>query len=131
MPIAWRACSRAGRRAETTARSLGTAGHSNVLFPVDHEGNGNAHLGKSGFQFQELLAGMLGTHRSSVTVAAGILQQAGLITYARGKVTIQNRAGLMDASCECYHIVHDEAVRLGLFEHSLPDCGQDRASAGL
>jgi CRP-like cAMP-binding protein len=80
---------------------------------------------------QELLAGMLGTHRSSVTVAAGILQQAGLITYARGKVTIQNRASLMDASCECYHIVHDEAVRLGLFEHSLPDCGQDRASAGL
>ena len=80
---------------------------------------------------QEFLAGMLGTHRSSVTVAAGVLQEAGLITYTRGKVTIQNRAGLMDASCECYRVVHNEAVRLGLFEDSLPDRVRDRASAGL
>ncbi len=79
---------------------------------------------------QEFLAGMLGTHRSSVTVAAGILQKAGLITYTRGEVTIRNRAGLMDASCECYGIVHNEAVRLGLFEDCIPDSGQDRASTG-
>jgi CRP-like cAMP-binding protein len=65
---------------------------------------------------QEILAMMLGTRRSSVTVAAGTLQKAGLITYTRGHVTIQNRAGLADAACECYRIVHDEIVRLGLLE---------------
>lgn len=80
---------------------------------------------------QEFLAGMLGTHRSSVTVAAGILQQAGLITYTRGQVTIQNRASLMDASCECYRVVHNEGVRLGLFEDCIPDCQQDSVSARL
>jgi len=51
---------------------------------------------------QEFLAHMLGTRRASVTVAAGILQKAGLITYKRGNVTILNRAELQDASCECY-----------------------------
>jgi len=65
---------------------------------------------------QELLAIMLGTRRSSVTVAAGILQKAGLITHTRGRVTIHNRSGLQDAACECYKVVHDEAVRLGLLE---------------
>lgn len=51
---------------------------------------------------QEFLAHMLGTRRSSVTVAAGVLQKAGLITYTRGRVKIEDRDGLMDASCECY-----------------------------
>ena len=69
---------------------------------------------------QEFLAGILGAHRSSVTVAAGVLQEAGLITLARGQVTIRNRAGLMDAACECYRIVHDEGIRLGLFEDRSP-----------
>ena len=51
---------------------------------------------------QEFLAHMLGTRRASVTVAAGILQRAGLITYSRGSVKIENRSELEDASCECY-----------------------------
>ena len=51
---------------------------------------------------QEFLAHMLGTRRSSVSVAAGVLQKAGLITYTRGSVQIENRSGLMTASCECY-----------------------------
>ncbi len=51
---------------------------------------------------QEFLAHMLGTRRSSVSVAAGVLQKAGLITYSRGSVQIENRPGLMSASCECY-----------------------------
>ena len=51
---------------------------------------------------QEFLAHMLGTRRSSVSVAAGVLQKAGLITYTRGSVQIENRPGLMSASCECY-----------------------------
>ena len=50
----------------------------------------------------EFLAHMLGTRRSSVTVAAGVLQKAGLITYTRGEVTIEDRVRLEDASCECY-----------------------------
>jgi CRP-like cAMP-binding protein len=51
---------------------------------------------------QEFLAHMLGTRRASVTVAAGILQKAGLITYNRGHVRIENRGRLEDAACECY-----------------------------
>ena len=62
----------------------------------------------------EFLAMMLGTRRSSVTVAAGILHQAGLITYTRGTVTIQDRQGLIHTSCECYQSQHEEYLRLGL-----------------
>jgi CRP-like cAMP-binding protein len=51
---------------------------------------------------QEFLAHMLGTRRASVTVAAGILQKAGLIQYTRGAVNVVKRAELEDASCECY-----------------------------
>jgi CRP-like cAMP-binding protein len=51
---------------------------------------------------QEFLAHMLGTRRASVTVAAGMLQKAGLIKYSRGEVIIVNRKELEDASCECY-----------------------------
>ncbi len=54
---------------------------------------------------QEFLATMLGTRRSSVTVAAGALQKAGLISYTRGSVKILSRKRLEDASCECYGIV--------------------------
>jgi CRP-like cAMP-binding protein len=46
---------------------------------------------------QEFLAHMLGTRRASVTVAAGILQKAGLITYKRGAVNVENRARLEEA----------------------------------
>jgi len=54
---------------------------------------------------QELLAQMLGTRRSSVTVAAGILQKAGLIAYTRGDVRITDKTGLKQAACECYAIM--------------------------
>jgi CRP-like cAMP-binding protein len=54
---------------------------------------------------QELLAQMLGTRRSSVTVAAGMLQKAGLISHTRGSVKIVDRKNLEDASCECYGIM--------------------------
>jgi CRP-like cAMP-binding protein len=50
----------------------------------------------------EFLAHMLGTRRSSVTVAAGLLHKAGLITYNRGEVKIEDRNRLEDAACECY-----------------------------
>ena len=51
---------------------------------------------------QEFLSLMLGTRRVSVTVAMGMLQKAGLISYARGAVKVENRAGLTSATCECY-----------------------------
>ena len=55
----------------------------------------------------EFLAQMLGTGRSSVTIAAGILQRAGLVHYSRGTVTILDRAGLEDAACECYAAINE------------------------
>jgi len=54
---------------------------------------------------QQFLAHMLGTRRASVTVAAGALQRAGLITYDRGKVKIKNRARLEKKTCQCYKML--------------------------
>jgi len=51
---------------------------------------------------QEFVAMMLGANRSTVTVVAGTLQKAGLITYRRGRVSILDRDRLESASCECY-----------------------------
>jgi CRP-like cAMP-binding protein len=51
---------------------------------------------------QEFVAMMLGATRPTVTVVAGTLQKAGLITYHRGHVSIVDREGLENASCECY-----------------------------
>jgi CRP-like cAMP-binding protein len=54
---------------------------------------------------QELLAQMLGTRRSSVTIAAGVLQKAGIISYTRGAVEIVSRPNLEEAACECYQLM--------------------------
>lgn len=53
----------------------------------------------------EFLAQMLGTRRSSVTVAAGMLEKAGLITHSRGDVEIIDRKKLEEAACECYGLM--------------------------
>ena len=60
---------------------------------------------------QEFLAHMLGTRRSSVTVAASILQKAGLIKYTRGQLSIVSRKGLEQAACECYRALVQQASR--------------------
>jgi CRP-like cAMP-binding protein len=54
---------------------------------------------------QEFLAQMLGVQRSTVTVAAGDLQRAGVIGYSRGKIHILDRPKLIRTACECYQIV--------------------------
>ena len=60
-------------------------------------------IGRDDFPLtQEFVAMMLGTSRPTVTVVAGTLQKAGLITYHRGRVTIVDREKLEAASCECY-----------------------------
>jgi CRP-like cAMP-binding protein len=63
---------------------------------------------------QELLAMMLGTRPSSISVAASALQRGGLISYSRGLMKIQDRPGLTEAACECYQVVNKEYLRLGL-----------------
>jgi CRP-like cAMP-binding protein len=54
---------------------------------------------------QEYLAEMLGVRRTSVTVVAHTLQQAGLIKYARGKIEFLDLDGVQDSACECYEVV--------------------------
>ena len=61
---------------------------------------------------QEFLAQMLGVRRPSVTVAAGLLDKAGLITYKRGRITVVDRERLEEAACECYSVVKREYERL-------------------
>jgi CRP-like cAMP-binding protein len=60
----------------------------------------------------EVLAQMLAVRRAGVTVAAGALQKAGLITYSRGRVRVLDRAGLEAAACECYAVVRAHTGRL-------------------
>src|SRR5450631_152582 len=61
---------------------------------------------------QELIANMLGVRREGVTEGALKLQQDGLIRYARGRITVLDRAGLEPLSCECYAVVKQEYDRL-------------------
>jgi CRP-like cAMP-binding protein len=68
---------------------------------------------------QEFLAMMLGSSRPTVTVVAGTLQQAGLIKYRHGRMTIVNREGLESASCECYNTVQGHFQQLGLVDGDL------------
>ena len=71
---------------------------------------------------QELIANMLGVRREGVTEGALKLQQAGLIRYARGRITVLDRPGLEQRTCECYAVVKKEYDRL------LPDPSLDPAS---
>lgn len=61
---------------------------------------------------QELIANMLGVRREGVTEAAVKLQKLKLIRYARGHITVLDRAGLEARVCECYAVVKKEYDRL-------------------
>lgn len=57
---------------------------------------------------QEIISHALGVPRTGVTMAAGTLQNKGLIRYSRGKIMILDRVRLEENSCECFRIIHDE-----------------------
>jgi CRP-like cAMP-binding protein len=61
---------------------------------------------------QELVADVLGVRRTGITVAAGKLQDAELIRWQRGHITVLDRAGLEERVCECYSVVKHEYERL-------------------
>jgi len=71
---------------------------------------------------QELVAGLLGVRRESITEAAGRLQQGGFIRYRRGHIDVLDRVGLQSRACECYAAVKNEMDRL------LPGLHQNRPS---
>lgn len=61
---------------------------------------------------QEFLSDMLGVRRQSVNLTARLLQQANLITYRRGELTILDRTGLEEASCECFRVTSEMYERM-------------------
>ncbi len=72
---------------------------------------GEDHFGLT----QEFLADMLGVRRQSVHLTVRVLQTAGLIRYHRGELTILDRAGLAEASCECFSVttrMYDRVTQL-------------------
>ena len=66
---------------------------------------------------QEYLAAMLGVRRATVTLVAGVFRRAGMIEYQRSQMTIRDRAGLENATCECYGLLRST------FERLLPAAG--------
>jgi len=61
---------------------------------------------------QELVAGILGVRRESITAAAAKLQRAGVLSYRRGHITVVERVGLEAVVCECYTVVKHAYSRL-------------------
>ncbi|MGY1594875.1 Crp/Fnr family transcriptional regulator [Geodermatophilus sp. SYSU D00708] len=70
-------------------------------------------VGSDDFELtQEFLAQMLGVRRGTVSLTAGTLQQAGLIRYSRGRITVVDADGLHEVACECYDLLRAESERL-------------------
>jgi Crp-like helix-turn-helix domain len=70
------------------------------------------HCGNDLFMTRPLLSSMLGVTTAQMTESALRLQDAGLIGYADGRITVRNRAGLQSAACTCYAAVKNEYQRL-------------------
>jgi CRP-like cAMP-binding protein len=60
----------------------------------------------------QFIAAMLGVRRASVTVALGLLQEQGYLTYSRGRLRVLDTTGLEEFSCECYRVVRAEQERI-------------------
>jgi CRP-like cAMP-binding protein len=67
---------------------------------------------------QEFLSDMLGVRRATVNLAVGRLKKMGLIQYARGQITVVNRAGLEGAACPCYELIRREYRALARADES-------------
>ena len=61
---------------------------------------------------QEFLSQMLGVRRTTVTLVAQTLQEAGLIHYRRGRIKIVDRKGLEEAACECYRSIREKTAQI-------------------
>jgi CRP-like cAMP-binding protein len=92
------ACNRLHTTEERAARWL--------LMTADRVGAGQFAL------THEFLGQMLGVRRATVSLTAGLLHNAGLISYRRGVITIDDRAGLEEVACDCYGIVRGEFYKL-------------------
>jgi CRP-like cAMP-binding protein len=77
-----------------------------ILMTHDRVGDGSFPM------TQEFLGHMLGVRRATVTIAAGMLRAAGLISYQRGTMRVLDRDALEEAACECYGVVRREYDRL-------------------
>jgi len=62
----------------------------------------------------DFIATMMGTDRSTVSLAAGVLQKKEIIEYVRGAVKIVNRRKLQNSACECYGVIQQFEDDLGL-----------------
>jgi CRP-like cAMP-binding protein len=106
-----------GRYAQTTIKQMMQSTACNALHHVSERCPRwllmtHDRVGGDSFQLsQEFLAVMLGVRRQTVSVVAGTLQKAGLITYRHGHLTVLDRAGLEAASCECYAATQSGAPR--------------------
>lgn len=70
-------------------------------------------IGRNEFPIrQEFIAMMLGVHRPTVSTAANMLQQAGLISYSRGNMRILNAEGLRNGSCECLELIEKQFAKV-------------------
>jgi CRP-like cAMP-binding protein len=72
-----------------------------LLMALDRVDSGLLHI------THDFLATMLGTDRSSVSLAAGVFQRLGIIKYSRGVVKILDRRQLETHACECYQVIQD------------------------
>ena len=69
----------------------------------------------------EFLSVMLGSTRSTVTLAAGLLKDKGLISYGRGVITILDAQALERSSCECYCVIRDHLHNVQEFDSGICD----------
>ncbi|MEO8191140.1 MAG: Crp/Fnr family transcriptional regulator [Acidobacteriota bacterium] len=106
------------RYTQALLSQIAQSGACNRLHPIDQRCTRwvlLTHDRVAGDEFpltHEFLSLMLGVRRASVSTAASILQRAGYIRYRRGRITITDREGLEEASCECYKVIRSKYERL-------------------